>query len=145
MGRTCKETVCSVCLVSLMGCFALLMAGCGSLGSDSDSGSGSSTDTELTITVWPQGAGGPSREWTLRCDPPAGSLPDAREACERLTAELLQPRADDEICTQIYGGPQVARVTGTFEGRAVDVRYGRANGCEIHQWDSAGFLLPVKI
>jgi Subtilisin inhibitor-like len=143
MGRACKETVCSACLVSLIGCFGLLMAGCGSLGGSSDSGG--SAPTDLTITVWPQGPSGPSREWTLQCDPGVGSLPDAAKACASLTAELLRPLPPDTICTQIYGGPQTARVQGRFEGRDVDVRYGRANGCEIHRWDSARFLFPVKI
>jgi hypothetical protein len=147
MGRALKATVWRLRLASLIACFGLLITGCGSLGSDSDSdsGSGSPADTELTITVWPQGASGSSREWTLRCDPAGGSLPEPAEACARLTAELLRPLPEDAICTQIYGGPQVARVQGRLEGREVDVRYGRANGCEIHQWDSAGFLFPVRI
>jgi hypothetical protein len=127
-----------------MGAIALLMTGCGPLGGSS-SESGSGTSTTLTITVWPQGAGGPRREWTLNCDPPGGSLPSAGSACERLTLAALKPLPRDSICTQIYGGPQVARVEGTVDGREVDSRFGRSNGCEIHRWDGVRFLLPVKI
>jgi hypothetical protein len=120
------------------------MTACGPLGgSSAESGSGAATD--LTITVWPQGAGGPRREWTLLCDPAGGSLPEARSACERLAPAALEALPPDSICTQIYGGPQVARVHGRIDGRAVDSRFGRSNGCEIHRWDSVAFLFPVKI
>jgi Subtilisin inhibitor-like len=132
-----------------MGCCLALMTGCGGLGgsSDSDSGSGSSSDaaTELTIAVQPNGSSGPTRTWTLRCDPPGGSLPGARAACARLKPDALRPLPPDTICTQIYGGPQTARVRGRIDGRAVDARFSRSNGCEIHRWDSVRFLLPVKI
>ncbi len=130
--------------MTLIACFALLISACAAKnGGSSDDDSSSSTD--LTITVWPQGENGPSREWTLSCDPAAGTLPDAAEACSKLTAAMLEPLPPDTICTQIYGGPQTARVQGTFEGNEVDAHFGRSNGCEIHRWDVASFLFPVKI
>jgi hypothetical protein len=132
-----------------MGCCLALMTGCGALGgsSDSDSGSDSSSSatTQLTIAVQPNGSSGPTRTWTLRCDPPGGSLPRAGAACSRLRPEALRPLPPDTICTQIYGGPQTARVRGRLNGRAVDARFSRSNGCEIHRWDSVRFLLPVRI
>jgi hypothetical protein len=57
----------------------------------------------------------------------------------------LRPLPPDTICTQIYGGPQTARVHGRLRGRPVDARFSRTNGCEIHRWDGVRFLLPVKI
>jgi Subtilisin inhibitor-like len=146
MGRTCKETVSAICRLALIGACIVLMAGCELRGSD-DSGSGSAASasgTDLVITVWPQGTGR-SRKWTLECDPPGGSLPGAEIACQRLTREALRPLPRDTICTQIYGGPQKARVTGRIEGKAVDARFSRVNGCEIHRWDSVRFLFPVRI
>jgi hypothetical protein len=123
------------------------MTGCGALGGSSESGSdsGSAPSTDLTIAVQPNGSSGPTRTWTLRCDPPGGSLPGARAACVRLRPEALRPLAPDTICTQIYGGPQTARVRGRLRDRPVDARFSRNNGCEIHRWDSVRFLLPVKI
>jgi hypothetical protein len=127
-------------------CLALMTACAPFAGSsDSESGSGSAAATELTITVQPQGPSGPVRTWTLRCDPPGGNHPRARTACARLTPSVLAPLPTDVICTQIYGGPQTARVRGRFDGRPVDARFGRSNGCEIHRWDSVGFLFPVKM
>ncbi len=131
-----------------MACFLLLMSGCGARSSASKPEPPPTTtasSTELTITVLPQGAGGPTRTWTLRCNPPGGSLPRAAAACKRLRAEALRPLPPDTICTQIYGGPQAARVRGRVEGRPIDTRFGRSNGCEIHSWNRVKFLFPVKI
>ncbi len=130
-----------------MACCLALMTACGAPGRSSDSGSGTvpASATELTITVHPQGPGGPDQLWTLRCDPPGGSHPRARTACARLTPAVLRPLPRDSICTQIYGGPQTARVRGQLDGRPVDASFGRSNGCDIHRWDTAGFLFPVKI
>jgi hypothetical protein len=128
------------------------MTACGGLSGNGDSGSGSgsgsgsaSARTELTITVWPQGTGGPTRTWTLTCNPAGGTLPRAAAGCRRLTPASLRPLPRDTICTQIYGGPQLARVRGHLGAKRVDVRFSRTNGCEIHRWDSARFLLPVRI
>jgi hypothetical protein len=131
--------------LTLIGCFALLISACAARNDDSSGGESESAATDLTITLWPQGEGGPSSEWTLRCDPVGGTLANADEACAKLTADMLEPLPPDAICTQIYGGPQTARVQGTFERREVDARFGRSNGCEIHRWDVASFLFPVKI
>jgi Subtilisin inhibitor-like len=118
------------------------MSGCGPFGSDSDSGSGQGPSaTELTITVQPKGPPGPTSVWTLRCEPIGGNHPRAEAACEQLTAESLEPLPPDTVCTQIYGGPEVARVSGTFRGRQVDSRFSRTNGCEIHRWDELGPVL----
>ena len=47
------------------------------------------------------------------------------------------------MCTQIYGGPETARVTGTINGKKVDRRFTRTNGCEIADFtDAAGLLQP---
>jgi hypothetical protein len=126
-----------------MVCFLLLMSGCAR--ARTTSGSEQAASTDLRITVWPGGAGGVRKEWTLRCEPPGGSLPAAAQACRALTPEALRPIPPDTICTQIYGGPQTAQVRGRLEGRPVDARFGRSNGCEIHSWNRVRFLFPVKI
>ena len=47
----------------------------------------------------------------------------------------------DRACTQIYGGPETARITGTIDGVRVDRRFSRTNGCEIEDFNRAGELL----
>jgi hypothetical protein len=97
--------------------------------------------TALTIAVSP-GNGGTTRHWTLHCGPPAGTLPHAADACTRL-AKLRAPFAPvppGTMCTQIYGGPQIARVRGTFRGHKVQATFNRRGGCEIARWNRVSFL-----
>jgi hypothetical protein len=49
----------------------------------------------------------------------------------------------DQACTEQHGGPQIASVTGTLEGEAVDTSFDRANGCGISDWALLGAFLPV--
>jgi hypothetical protein len=68
------------------------------------------------------------------------TLPDpaaALAAVERFGEEaFFVPRRADMMCTQQYGGPQVAVVTGTFHGRPVHSRFSLTDGCEIARWRS---------
>jgi hypothetical protein len=98
----------------------------------------------LTIVVWPNGLGGASHHWTLRCGPPGGTLPQATAACDRLAAidRPFAPVPPMSACTAIYGGPRVARVTGTYRGRKVWATFRRRNGCEIARWNKVAFLFP---
>ena len=49
------------------------------------------------------------------------------------------------VCSQIYGGPQVAVVRGLFRGRRVRAAFTRRNGCEIARWNRLAFLFPVRL
>jgi subtilisin inhibitor-like len=110
----------------------LLVAGCGS-----GSSAPAQPRYELTITYWPTGRGGEPRTATLTCDPDGGSHPDPARACDALLSheEALDPVAKDVACTQIYGGPRVATLSGTAHALL-----SRRNGCEIARWDA---LAPV--
>jgi hypothetical protein len=100
--------------------------------------------TALTITVWPQGLDGPSDRWTLRCGPTGGTLPARVAACRRLNSlsAPFRPIRSDMVCTQVYGGPAVARVTGRFRGTSVWAQFRRRDGCEIDRWERLRPLLP---
>ena len=122
----------------------LVLAGCGATGeTDAGDTAGPGADdavpaTALELTVWPEGRdAGRAESWTLECDPAGGTLPSPDTACSLVAsnADLLEPLPEDVVCTQQFGGPEQAAVRGTFEGREVDVRYSRANGCEIARWD----------
>ncbi len=101
--------------------------------------------TALTITVWPQGLDGPSQRWTLRCGPTGGTHPARVAACRRLSSlsAPFRPVPDDAVCTQVYGGPAVARVVGSFRGNHVWHEFRRRNGCEIDRWKRLRPLLPA--
>jgi hypothetical protein len=108
---------------------------------------GGSAVTSLDIVIWPRGEPGPHRAWTLRCAPAGGTLPHAATACRKLLAlrDPFAPTPPDTACTQIYGGPQVARMTGTFRGRRVSTVFRRRDGCETARWNRVAFLFPVRV
>lgn len=70
---------------------------------------------------------------------------DRRRACRhaRRHAAFLASRPPEERqCTQIYGGPQTARIRGTIGRRTVNRRFARRDGCEIADWDRAVPVVP---
>jgi hypothetical protein len=102
--------------------------------------------TSLHITIWPNGEGHPGKTvYTLRCAPAGGTLPRRVAACRKLLRleRPFAPTPKNVACTQIYGGPQEALVTGRFRGKLVRVRFSRKDGCEIGRWNRVLFLLPA--
>jgi hypothetical protein len=69
--------------------------------------------------------------------------PDAAlEAVQRFGEDIFFPKpGPPKLCTQQYGGPQVAVVAGTFYGRPVRAEFRRTDGCEIARWNSLSALL----
>lgn len=107
-------------------------------------GETSRADNALVIEYDP-GEGARVERYTLRCgDSVEGDLPDAEAACQHLAGleEPFAPVPDDAICTQQFGGPQTAHVTGQWRGEPVDLQLSRTDGCRISQWDRLGSLLP---
>jgi hypothetical protein len=135
-----------------------VLAGCGSGGGPVDA---TDSVTDLRIVTWTdtRPAGGVGRVlglrrrgvgepkvWTLRCDPPGGTFPDAEEACDRLD-DVDQPFAEtpmETVCTQQHGGDQLASVQGVYRDESVSTRFDRTNGCEISRWDKHAFLFAPK-
>jgi Subtilisin inhibitor-like len=102
--------------------------------------------TSLTITYFEDSANNTDRvRWTLRCDPVAGTHPRRVTACRGLARvgwEAFRPPAPDVACAAIYGGPQVALVSGRIDGRRVWAKLTRVDGCQIARWDRVPGLLP---
>ena len=120
------------------------IVGCGAGGTSPEAGSAGAT--ELRISYWAQGQSSAiTKKWTLRCAPAGGTLPQAAAACQRLSGmqNPFAPIPRDAVCTDQYGGPQVALVTGTFRGRALWTKLQRRNGCEIARFKRLGFLVPA--
>jgi hypothetical protein len=113
-----------------------VLAGCGS-----DGGGSAQPRYDLTITYWPTGRDGESRSATLQCDPDGGTHPDPNGACDALLEheDALKPVAGDVACTEIYGGPQLA----TISGSGVDATLLRTNGCEIARWEALAAVVEL--
>ena len=102
----------------------MAVAGC-SGGSD---GGASTAPSWLTVTR--SDDSGPVSTVELDC---AGA--DAA-VCARVVRLLpdLRPKPD-EVCTQIYGGPERIAVSGTVDGTPVRVEVTRSDGCQIARYD----------
>jgi hypothetical protein len=72
------------------------------------------------------------------------------EACQLLADEavidrLVNGAPADQVCTEIYGGPDVAEITGEIDGQTIDATITREDGCAIDDWDSLAGLLPPAL
>lgn len=105
-------------------------------------------NAELAISVVPD-EGQPAVNYTLVCQGGVSAAesqhPDAAAACAALkaNASLLSPppKSPDRACTQQYGGPQKATVSGVVDGVPVEASFSRTDGCEIAAWDTAKAVL----
>jgi hypothetical protein len=132
----------------MRGAVALAFAAAALCACASGSAGTSATGTALTVTYWADGANTAQRvQWTLRCNPPRGTLGRAATACRKLAnggARLFAGVPKDVACIQIYGGPQVARVVGAVKGVRVWASLSRTDGCQISRWDRLSpWLLPA--
>lgn len=137
---------------SLVVAIVAVLAGCGTEGGsvvrDQPTGGDNAPTngvTELTVVVR-AGPGQEERTFSLRCDPPGGDHPRPEAACRALAAleEPFAPVPPDTRCTEIYGGPQTATVTGTYLGEQVEAEFDRTNGCQISRWDAHVELLVER-
>jgi hypothetical protein len=112
-------------------------------GTGNTSGDPQPGPADLTIVV---GDGsGHTTTWHLTCEPAGGDHPTPAKACAALAEHgrtALPPVPTDRMCTEIFGGPQTARITGTWRGERVDAKLSRGNGCEIARWQALIGLLP---
>ncbi|UVJ40093.1 subtilase-type protease inhibitor [Arthrobacter sp. CJ23] len=105
-------------------------------------------NAELSILIMDSPAATPL-SYTLVCRdgaPAAESKhPTAAAGCTALKSNpaLLErkPKSVDQICTEQYGGPQTAQVTGAVDGVEVNVSYSLTNGCEISAWNAVRDIL----
>lgn len=76
---------------------------------------------------------------------------NAEQACTAMADDDVRTRLVDgspvdQMCTEIYGGPDVATIVGTLDDVPVNATVDRANGCGIDDWDRLlGDILPPAI
>jgi hypothetical protein len=120
------------CVISLM-----LLAGCGE-DDESEPVTGAAL-ADLMVRLDGDGRGSQApKEVEVRCG-------EAQESAlctgvSSLTPEDFEPTPPNTACTQQYGGPETARVTGTLRGVQINARFSREQGCEIARWDA---VMPV--
>jgi hypothetical protein len=116
----------------------LLIAALAACSGDREGERGGAPTVDLVISVTtPQG----NRETRLQCDADGGSR--RCDIARRLADFLAEEPPRDRVCTEIYGGPETARVRGTIGERRIDRRFSKTNGCEIADWERAEPLLAA--
>ena len=139
---------------------AVLLAGCGSGSGGGPGQSPSATPASPSVSPTAPAAGidldivvradgkTTSAEYSLQC---AGATalesskhPRAAEACDLVSRhpQILDPAPANQMCTEQYGGPATASVSGTIDGRAVSREFDLKNGCGISAWGDA---LPLLV
>jgi hypothetical protein len=95
---------------------------------------------DLTLTIDGDGSGAqPPKEVEVRCEEAQDSALCTDVA--GLAPADFGPTPRMTACTQQYGGPETAHVTGTLRGEPVDARFSREQGCEIARWDAVVAVL----
>jgi hypothetical protein len=142
---TCTGVV-AVCLAVLAACGGS-DPGAGGNPSAAPSAAAPAAEDSLAVEL-DRGDGAEPERYTLDCAGTVdGDLPDAAAACTALQG-LTDPFAAlpaDQLCTEQFGGPQTARITGRWAGKAVDLDLARTNGCQIAQWNRLAPLLPGPV
>lgn len=121
------------------------LAACGGSGSGSSSASNSLT---ITTRTGSESVLVPS-EATLECGgtPTAtGFLAEAAgPACATVhsgaVTKVAKSQKSGRLCSQIYGGPQTAHLRGTVDGKQVNVRVDRTDGCGVDDWTTLEAIL----
>lgn len=128
---------------ALIAACGVLAAACGSTaapGSSASSGSHSASTTaaaKASLDIVLSAPGGAVQHWTLRCDPPGGTHPDAEAVCQKLIADksLWAPVKVKVMCPMIMASAQSFVITGTWFGKSVHETI-LDGGCGLYKWVS---------
>jgi hypothetical protein len=110
----------------------------------------SASGQTLNLTVRVEDGKGKVAKATLACDDGgaghgsgflSSSADDHCRDALGLQRLLTTQPPKDQVCTQLYGGPQTAHIAGTLAGQTVARDLARTNGCEIADWQKAEPLL----
>jgi hypothetical protein len=116
---------------------ATALAACGA--DDEQAASPAPADTtQLRVQV--TGAGPDPVSVELSC---GGAEPCDESRLHKLSG-VVKPDDPARACTQQYGGPERAHVTGTLAGRPVDATVTRENGCGIADYEALFSALGRK-
>lgn len=132
---------------------ALIMSAVVGCGTDGDTEPGNERPVaELTFVLTHPDH--PTIEYQLTCGTNGPSITgdeatvDAAAACQALTDEAVLDRLvlgapTGRVCAEVFGGPDVASISGVIDETPVATIVDRTNACMIEDWDELlGDLLP---
>jgi len=123
-------------------CLAVLaLAGCGGEEEAADPGRPAPV-SQLTVRVDPDGDGPQqAKQARISCDQEPAERGSPCATAHKLRPADFEPTPDDVACTELFGGPETATISGTLEREKVDGRFSRQDGCEIARWEKVSALL----
>ncbi len=122
---------------------ALAAVGCDLNGDTTNDEPLASGDTDLSVTLDVDGSSGKEEPQTAEVSCDEDTTDDVCAAANDILAEDLDPVSPDTACTELFGGPDEATISGSLQGQDIDVTLTRANGCEIDRFDEAAPLLQA--
>ena len=138
-------------LVLLASASCVIPCACGGEDNDGGGNDGEGDGAQVRLSIEARDGRGAVKRAELICtaaDVTASGLPATdRKLCttaRRLAPLLSEKPPADRVCTQIYGGSETARIVGQVEGRRIDQRFSRSDGCRIADWDRAQPLIPLR-
>jgi hypothetical protein len=69
----------------------------------------------------------------------SGTHPNKKAICAAIAKQgtrLFAPVPTGIACSQIYGGPETATITGTVKGRKINSAFSRTDGCQVARWNN---------
>lgn len=119
-------------------------------GVDSGSGSGSGSGDIVPSTAGPDDAVQVPFSGSVTCDGAKSTGSGIFETtavavCLEIANEAATfgtiGTTDDQVCAEIYGGPQHVTIKGSVAGAAVDLSVDRSDGCGIDEWQRLEWLI----
>lgn len=126
-------------LTAVVGVIAVagVLAGCGTAAAPRTGGTGTAGShgpaAKATLTIKVTGAAeGKVTHWTLRCDPPGGTMPDPAAACKALIGakDTFAPVRHHIMCPMIMVSGKQIVMDGTWFGKKVH-RVITDGGCDL--------------
>ena len=73
----------------------------------------------------------------------SGTHPNKKAICAAIAKQGIQlfaPVPTGIACSEIYGGPETARISGTVRGSKINSVFNRTDGCQVARWNNARAL-----
>ena len=99
--------------------------------------------SDLTVFYYPS----PGSEVTFKVSclthSISGTHPNKKAICAAIAkhgTHLFAPVPTGIACSEIYGGPETARISGTVRGSKINSVFSRTDGCQVARWNNASAL-----